>query len=440
MSSAIRGAVVTFNNDPFLHPPEECIDYESDAVVVMEGGFIKAFGAADRILPDLPDGCPVEQYTDAIIVPGFIDCHVHYVQTEIIGACGEQLIDWLNKHTFAAEQKFHDESHARNVARTFLHECLRAGTTTASVFCSVFPVSVEAFFEESEKLNMRNIAGKVLMDQNAPEGLTDTPQSGYDDSKKLIERWHGRGRQLYAVTPRFAPTSSPQQMEMTGAVWREHAGTYLQSHLSESAGEVEWVRRLYPQRDGYVDVYDHYGQLGPRSIFGHGIHLTEVEFQRLHDSGTAIAHCPTSNMFLGSGLFDFSRAMNPARPVRVGLATDLGAGTNFSHLVSMNEAYKVAQLQGYDLNAPRAFYLATLGAARALYLDDRIGSIAVGQEADMVVLDLKATPILDFRMRHTASLDEVMSVLMTLGDDRSVLSTYVAGRKVYARDAGGVVA
>ncbi|MDJ0958847.1 MAG: guanine deaminase, partial [Arenicellales bacterium] len=365
-------------------------------------------------------------------IPGFIDCHVHYPQTEIIGAYGEQLIDWLTKYAFVAEQKFDDDAYAADAARIFLRECLRAGTTTASVFCTVFANSVDAFFKESEKLNMRNIAGKVLMDQNAPEELTDTPQSGYDQTKKLIERWHGRGRQLYGVTPRFAPTSSPEQMEMTGLVWQEHPGTYLQSHLSENVGEVEWVNRMYPERDNYVDVYAHYGQLGPRSIFGHGIHLTEYEFQLLHDTGSAIAHCPTSNLFLGSGLFDLRNAKKAERPLRVGLATDLGGGTSFSQLVTMNEAYKVAQMTGYSLGAPHTFYLATLGAARALYLDDKIGSIAVGKEADMVVLDLKATPILEHRMTYAQNLDEMLFVLMTLGDDRAVRATYIAGERVYS--------
>ena len=435
MTSAIRGPVATFTDNPFLHSVDNCTTYEPDAVVVVDEGIITAFGAANEILSNLSADIPVEHYPNALILPGFIDCHVHYPQTEIIGAYGEQLIDWLNKYTYVAEQNFSDRAYATRTARTFLRECLRAGTTTTSVFCTVFPESVESFFEESEKLNMRNIAGKVLMDRNAPDSLTDTPQSGYDDTKKLIERWHGRGRQLYAVTPRFALTSSPQQMEMTGAVWQEHPGTYLQSHLSESRGEVEWVRRMYPERDNYVDVYSYYGQLGPRSIYGHGIHLTETELQTLHDTGTALAHCPTSNLFLGSGLFNLDRAMEGTRPVRVGLATDLGAGTSFSQLLTMNEAYKVAQMNEYSLSAPHAFYLATRGAAHALYLDDKIGSIVVGHEADLIVLDLNATPILEYRMQYVNGLDEILFVLMTLGDDRAVRATYVAGEKVYSREA-----
>lgn len=439
MKRALRGTVVTFEGNPFAQPVEECLRCIPDAIVVMEAGIVTRLGPAAQIQRSLGGEISIENHGDSLIMPGFIDCHVHYPQTEIIGAYGKQLIDWLNKYTFVAEEKFNDPMHAREAARVFLRECVRAGTTTASVFCTVFPISVDAFFAESEKINMRNIAGKVLMDRNAPDGLTDTPQTGYDQTTQLIERWHGRGRQLYCVTPRFAPTSSPEQMEMTGAVWREHPGTYLQSHVAESTGEVEWVRSMYPQRKHYVDVYAHYGQLGPRSILGHGIHLSEDEFQTLHDTGTAVAHCPTSNLFLGSGLFDFAAAFHPLRPLRVGLATDLGAGTSFSQLNTMHEAYKVAQLGGYSLSAAHAFYLATLGAARALYLDDRIGSIDVGKEADIVVLDYKATPLLEYRTRHAKDLNEILFVLMMLGDDRAVRATYVAGENIYSQagnDAG----
>jgi guanine deaminase len=272
------------------------------------------------------------------------------------------------------------------------------------------------------------------MDRHAPAPLTETAQRGYDESKRLIARWHGRGRQLYCVTPRFAATSTPEQMEMTGRLWAEHPGTYLQSHVSENRDELEWIRQLYPGRAGYLDVYDHYGQLGPRSIYGHGIWLTEPELQRCHESGTAIAHCPTSNQFLGSGLFNLGVATRRDRPVRVGLATDLGAGTSFSMLQTMNEAYKTAQLNGNSLSAPQAFYLATRGAARALYLEDRIGSLAPGMEADLLVLDLESTPLIEFRMRSCESIEEALFIQMTLGDDRAVAATYIAGELAHRRE------
>jgi len=294
-------------------------------------------------------------------------------------------------------------------------------------------VPMKGHSERGPGKNLRTIAGKVLMDRHAPPALTDTPQQGYDQTKALIRRWHGKGRNLYGVTLRFAPTSSPQQMEMTGAVWREHQGTYLQSHVSENRSEVDWAKSLYPDRKGYLDIYDHYGQLGARAIYGHGIWLSEDELQRCHDSGTAIAHCPTSNTFLGSGHFDLQRAKAPQRPVRVGLASDLGGGTSFSMLRTLGAAYQAAQLNGNRLSAGHAFYLATRGSAHALYLDDKIGSVGVGMEADLVVLDLKSTPLIDYRMRHCGSLEEALSIQMTMADDRAVLATYVAGRLAHSR-------
>jgi guanine deaminase len=408
--------------------------YESDAIVAMAGGKITHFGPARKVRPQLPPGTRIKEYgKDTVILAGFIDCHVHYPQTQIIGAGGEQLIDWLNKHTFVAEQQFARKPHAREVARVFLKECLRAGTTTSTVYCTVHPQSVDAFFEEAQALDMRMIAGKVLMDRNAPDALTDTLKQGYDESTVLIRKWHGKGRLLYCVTPRFAATSSPGQMEMTGALWQEHKGTYLQSHVSENRGEVAWVKELYPDRKGYLDVYGHYQQLGPRAIYGHGIWLDEAELQRCHDTGTALAHCPTSNLFLGSGLFNLKNAKKPGRPVLVGLGTDLGGGTSFSILQTLNETYKVAQLNGNRLSAGQAFYFATRGTAQALYLENQIGSIAVGMEADVIVLDLKSTPIIEYRMRYCDDLEEALFVQMTMGDDRAVLATYIAGTLAYSR-------
>ena len=425
---ALRGAALTFVGDPFAVGVAQAMRYEPDAVVAMAGGRITHFGPAGEVLPSLPAGTPIRVTgPDRLILPGFIDCHVHYPQTPIIGATGEQLIDWLNRYTFVAEQKFASSEHAREAARVFLRECLRAGTTTSAVYGTVHPQSVEVFFEEALSLGMRMIAGKVLMDCNAPEPLRDTPQRGYDESKALIARWHGRGRLHYCVTPRFAASSTPAQMDMAGQLWAEHPGTYLQSHISENRDEVEWVKSLYPARRDYLDVYDHFHQLGPRAIYGHGIWLSDSELHRLHDTGTALAHCPTSNLFLGSGLFSVANAVRKDRPVRVGLATDLGAGTSFSMLQTMGEAYKVAQLRRENLPAPLAFYLATRGAARALYLEDRIGSIAPGMEADLIVLDLRSTPLIDYRMRHCESFEEALSVQMILGDDRAIDSTYVAG-------------
>ena len=433
---AIRGPLLTYSGDPFQLGVRETMHYEPDAMLVIQAGRIARVGPAATIRRTLPAGAAVEDYgRDSLIMAGFIDCHVHFPQTSIIGAGGEQLIDWLNKYTFVAEQRFGDGKHARQVAKVFLAESLRNGVTTSAVHCSVHPQSVDALFEESAKLGLRTIAGKVLMDRNAPKELLDTARTGYEQSQALIRKWHGRDRLLYAITPRFAATSTPAQLEAAGALKAEHPHCFVQSHLSESKREVAWIRELFPDRRDYLDVYDHYGLLGTRAIYGHGIWLSERELRRCHDTGTAIAHCPTSNFFLGSGYLDLRKTLKRGRPLRVGLATDLGAGTSFSMLQTMNEAYKAAQLNGYALSAAHAFYLATRGTARALYLDDAIGSVAPGMEADLVVLDLRSTPLIDFRMRYVNSLEEALFVQMTLGDDRAVRATYAAGRKVYARDS-----
>jgi len=432
---ALRGPTLSFVDDPFMVGDQSAMRHEPDGLVIIEDGRIVAAGDY-RALSHRLAGHELAHYPDSLILPGFIDTHAHYPQTQIIGAYGAQLIDWLNRYTFVAEQQFGDAAHADAVAQVFLHECLRAGTTTAAVYCTVHPASAEAFFKASEQLGLRMIAGKVLMDRNAPDALTDTAQAGYDASRALIERWHGRGRLSYAITPRFAPTSTPAQLEAAGALWKRYPGTFMQTHLSENAAEIAWVKSLYPERTGYLDVYAHYGLTGPRSVFGHAIHLAEPEWRRLAESGSAIAHCPTSNAFLGSGFFDFKRAMQPEAPqteVRTGLATDIGAGTSFSMLRTMGEAYKIGQFGSYSLSAPKAFYMATRGAARALYLEDTIGSIAAGMEADLLVLDLKSTPLLEFRMRHCETLDEALFVQMTLADDRATRAVYVAGALAYER-------
>jgi guanine deaminase len=310
---------------------------------------------------------------------------------------------------------------------------LRNCTTTALVFGSVHPVSVDALFAEAARLNLRLIAGKVLMDRNAPQALLDTAQSGYDQSKALIGRWHGRGRALYAITPRFAGSSTPAQMELAGALWREHPNVFMQSHIAENHKEIAWVRELYPERRDYLDVYEHFGLTGRRALYAHGIYLDESELCRCHASGTALAHCPTSNSFLGSGLFRMRTVRDPRRPVEVGLGTDIGAGTSFSLIATMGEAYKVSQLAGQPINAVEAFYLATLGGARALTIDDRLGSLATGREADVVVLDPNATPLMAFRNERVQSIEEQLAVLMTLGDDRAVRATYVAGDCAHKR-------
>ena len=435
--SAVRGPAVSFHGNPFEQPAEQCLVHHADALVVIEDGTIARFGPYADLHPDLPAGVVPAHYPDALISAGFVDAHVHYPQVEMIGAYGAELLDWLNTYTFVTEQRFADAAHGARVAAVFLRELLRAGTTTAAVYCTVHPQSVDAFFAESERFNTRMVAGKVLMDRNAPAGLLDTAQRGYDESAALIARWHGRGRQHYCVTPRFAPTSTEAQLEAAGALLRDHADLYLQTHLCENVAEIAWVRELFPQRASYLDVYAHAGLVGPRSVFGHAVHMTEGDFCTCHRAGAALAHCPTSNLFLGSGLFRLFEAVKPERPVRVGLGTDVGAGTALSQLQTLNEAYKVAALGGRKLGAIQSFYLATLGGAHALYLDDRVGRLAPGYDADLCILDPQATPLLAYRTGRCADLHDLLFVLMTLGDDRAVRATYVAGSCVYDRERPG---
>ncbi len=436
--TALRGPALTFTGDPFECGLDATMRYESDAIVAFGAGRITHFGPASVVGPQLPDGLRIEDCgADALISAGFLDSHVHFPQTPIIGSHGTQLLDWLQTYTFPMERSFSDKAFASSVAKVFLQECLRNGITTSCVYATVFPQSVDALFEEAERLGLRLAAGKVLMDRNAPEYLRDTAQSAYDESSALIAKWHGRGRLMYAITPRFAVTSTPEQLAAAGALCREHPDVYMQTHVAENHDEIELVMKLFPERANYLDVYDHYGLCRPRAIFAHGIHLGEDEFSCAHRTGSAISHCPTSNFFLGSGCFDIGRATRRDRPVRVGLGTDIGGGTSFSIMTTLNEAYKAAQMNRHTLDAGHAFYLATRGTARAMYIEDKVGSLAPGMEADIVVLDMKSTPIIRYRMEFAKDILEALFVQMTLGDDRAVKATYVAGELRYERDRPG---
>jgi len=431
---AYRAAILHFTEVP--DPTTGAgADYYPDGVLLVENGRVKALGDAQTLARQGLDLNNCAHFPDSLLLPGFIDSHVHCPQTEVIASYGEQLLDWLNSYTFPAELKFADSDYAAHKAREFLQLLLQHGTTSAMVYTTVFAQSTDAFFRAAEQLQVRMLAGKVMMDRHAPGGLLDTAASSARACRTLIETWHGRGRLSYVLTPRFAPTSTPEQLAVTGQLYREYPGIYLQTHLSENTRELAWVRELFPEARDYLDVYDRFGLLGPRSIFGHGIHLSEREVQRMAATQSGVAFCPTSNLFLGSGLLDLARLERAGVPVSI--ATDVGGGTSFSLLRTLAEAYKVLQLQGQNLHPLQAFYRATLGNARALQLDAQIGNFAPGKEADFIVLDKCPTDIQAIRQHRSRDLADSLFGLMMLGDELNIARTYILGELVYERAAMG---
>lgn len=421
---AWRAELLSIPDDP---AQPGAVRYHQDGLLVVEDGLVIGFGDHAELAPRFAD-VPTERLA-GLIVPGFVDAHIHYPQTDTIAAHGEQLLEWLGRHIFPAEAAFADRAHADGVAAFFLDELLRNGTTSALVYATVHPESVDALFEAALARNMRIVSGKVLMDRG-PEHLRDSVESGRADSEALITRWRGRGRLGYAVTPRFALTSSDEQLASAGALVAAHPEVMMHTHLAENPGEIAAVAARFTGARDYLDVYDRFGLVGPRSLFAHCIHLDDRAMGRMSAAGAAIAFCPTSNLFLGSGLFDLARAESYG--VRVGIGTDVGAGTSFSMLATLGEAYKVGQMRGTSLDPFHALHLATAGGARALGLGDRIGGLQPGQEADFILLDCAATPLLA-RRTAGAGLRERLFALQILGDDRVVARTYVAGRCLYAR-------
>jgi len=431
MPHAIRASILHFLGDPGTSDAPECWQYFEDGTLLVENGRVRALDHSALLQPHLPPGTTHTDARGRLLLPGFVDTHIHYVQTDVIAAAARGLLDWLSDHTFPAEQRFADPLHARAVAEFFLDELLANGTTTAMVYGSVHRASVDAFFEAAAARNLRMVAGKALMDRNCPEFLRDTPQRAYDESAALIERWNGTGRLHYAITPRFAITSSLAQLEAIAQLARDYPAVHIQTHVAENHDEIAWVAREFPAARSYLDVYDHYGLLRERAIYGHCIHLDEGDRRRMATSGAAAAFCPTSNLFLGSGLFDLAAA--DAAGFDYALATDVGGGTSFSMLHTMAEAYKVAQLQGQRLSPLRAFYLAGLAGARALRLDDRIGNLAPGKDADFILIDPQATPVLARRTAVARDIRDTLFALMILGDDRCVAETWIAGTPVPPR-------
>ncbi|WP_299615201.1 guanine deaminase [uncultured Tateyamaria sp.] len=420
----LTGHVLTFDGDPFVQPWADAVRVLEDSAVLIEDGRIAAVGK-----DALANGADAERhdYSGHLICPGFIDAHAHYPQTAIIASWGKRLIDWLNTYTFPEEMRFGDPAYAKDTANRYLDLLLDHGTTSVASFCTIHPTSVEALFEAAASRNMAVVAGKTCMDRNAPDGLRDSAQSAYDDSKALLEKWHGKGRARYAITPRFSPTSTEDQMAALGALWSEHPDALMQTHLSEQVDEIAWVRDLYPDTRDYLDTYEKHGLLGARGLYGHAIHLEEREIDRLRDVGAGVVHCPTSNTFIGSGLFDLMGLT--ARGIPAGLATDTGGGSSFSMLRSMAAAYEIAQLRGVAVHAAQLLWLATAGSARVLHRDEEIGSISPGLSADLCVLDLASTPAIAQRHARAKDIWDAVFPTIMMGDDRAVADVWIAGAR-----------
>ncbi len=432
MLSAHRAEILSLHQDP-REAGAAAIRHHADGLLVVEDGLVVARGDYADLAPKFAS-VPLNAHPGRLLMPGFVDTHIHYPQVDCVASYGQQLLGWLDEHIFPAERAFADGAHAREVAGFFVNELLRNGTTSALVFATVHAASVDALFEAADGRGMRVVSGKVLMDLG-PDGLRDTPGAARAETEELIARWRGRGRIGYAVTPRFALTSSDAQLAVAGELVARHKHVLMHTHISENRAEIAAVGARFATARDYLDAYEQFGLVGPRSVFAHGIHLSHRECARLAEAGSGIALCPTSNLFLGSGLFDLARL--DEHGVRLGLGSDIGAGTSFSLLATMGEAYKVCQLQGQALDPFRALYLATAGGARILGLGDRIGSLEPGQEADFVLLDPCATA-LAARRCATGPLAERLFAMQILGDDRMIAATYLMGEKAYDRDGGAM--
>ncbi|GHF00254.1 guanine deaminase [Aliiroseovarius zhejiangensis] len=420
----LLGQTIRFTADPFSNPLTDSVTHERHGAVAIENGRIADVGPADDLRSKHPQA-RVTDYGDALISPGFVDAHVHYPQTAIIASWGKRLIDWLNSYTFPEESRFGDPDHAAQIAETYFDLVTAAGTTTTVSYCTIHPESVDAYFTAAAKRGLRVLGGKTCMDRNAPDTLQDTAQSAYDDSNALLERWHGQDRLSYVITPRFAPTSTPEQLAALGALWAEHPDVLMQTHISEQHEEIAWVADLFPGARDYLDVYEHHGLLGPGALLGHAIHLTDRERDRIREVDASLIHCPTSNLFIGSGLFDMQGLMEQGH--RIGLATDTGGGSSFSMLRTMAAAYEVGQLRGHPLHPAQLWWLATEGSARALHMADKIGTLEPGSEADLAVIDLSSTQAIAQRAARAEDIWQAIFPTIMMGDDRAIKAVWANG-------------
>ncbi|PYE37627.1 guanine deaminase [Rhizobium sp. PP-F2F-G38] len=427
-STLLRGRTLTFRRRPLSMDDAQAYAYETDGALLLRDGLIVTSGTYDAVREQAPEDAVEIDHRPHLILPGFIDTHVHFPQMQVIGSYAANLLEWLNTYTFPEECRFVETAHAQRIAVHFFDEMIRHGTTTAVAYCSVHKTSADAFFAEAMKHDMRMVAGKVMMDRNAPQGLLDTPEMGYDETRAVIAQWHGKGRNHVAITPRFAITSTPEQMSAAQALAAEFPDLHIQTHLSENRDEIDYTLSLYPDAADYTDVYARYGLMGQKSLFGHAIHLSERERDAMSETGSIAVHCPTSNLFLGSGLFPLKELARREKPVRISVASDIGGGSSYSMLRTMDEAYKIQQLLGERLNPFDSYYYLTLGNAEALSLSERIGTLEPGTDADLIVLDMAATPAMALKAEVVTSLSDELFLLQTMGDDRAVVETYVAGR------------
>ena len=372
-----------------------------------------------------------EDYGQSLLMAGFVDAHIHFPQYRMLAAAATDLLDWLTRYTWPEEALYADAEHAAKAADIFLSRLFKNGTTSALAFCSSHKVGAEALFKAAQKNSMALITGKTLMNRNAIAAVHDEVEQGAIDTLSLHETYHGKGRLRHAVSPRFAITSTEAQLKSTGELLQLCKGAVMQTHISESVSEIEWIKKLFPNDRDYTAVYERFGLLTDRSLFAHGVHLSESEAQRLHESGSTVVHCPTSNNFLGSGLMSMNHLLKADRPVSLGLATDVGGGTSYSMLQTLGETYKVQMLGGRKMKAAELFHMATLGNAKRLRIDHETGNLAIGKYADIVVLDPMATDVMAARHVLSNSIEDVLFALAILGDDRAIKATYVAGEKVY---------
>lgn len=423
----LLGQTLTFTGSPFETPWQDCVRIDSAGGVLIEGARIAAVGNGTALKAAHPQARCIS-YGNDLIVPGFVDAHAHYPQTAMIASWGKRLIDWLNTYTFPEEARFADPAYAADIAARYLDLTRAHGTTTIASYSTIHPHSVDALFAAAQSRGQSVVAGKTCMDRNAPDDLRDTAQSAYDDSKALIARWQGKGRARYAITPRFSPTSTPEQLSALGALWAEHPDCLMQTHLSEQPDEIAWVRDLFPQARDYLDTYEAHGLLGARGLYGHAIHLEPREVDRLAEVRGALVHCPTSNSFIGSGQFDLPRMA--ARQIPIGLATDTGGGSSFSMLRTMATAYEAAQHHGTALHAAQLLWLATAGSARTLHMEHEIGSLVKGNYADITILDLESTTAIAQRVNRSGSVWESTFATIMMGDDRAIRDTWIAGNSI----------